>query len=135
MSMRRLLLLIFVGVACEPLTEESSVEENDIYHGRLTIASGNYEAIRFTPQSGDSILGGARRNSGSAFTFFWATESEYNEWVSSGDKNGLNDYSENVSSVNVAGSITSGGNYYVVFSATGGQTNLDVRFKTRRWKE
>lgn len=133
--MRRLFLFSFVIMACEPLNQESPMEEENIYHGKLTVASGYYEALLFTPQSGDSILGGARVTSGSNFTFFWATDNEFQEWMSSGDTQGLNDYAENVSEVNVAGSIPSAGNYYVVFYAPGGQTNLDVRFKTRRWKE
>ncbi len=122
-------------MACEPLDQESPIEEENIYHGRLTVASGYYEAMLFTAQSGDSILGGARRLSGSNFTFFWATDAEFQEWMSSGDQNGLMDYTENAPAIEVAGSIASGGNYYVVFYAPGGQTNLDVRFKTRRWKE
>lgn len=127
--------MLFVAMACEPLNEDVSVVEKNIYHGRLTVASGTYEAFLFTAQSGDSILGGARKLSGSNFAFFWATDSEFQEWMSSRDQNGLNDYMENASEVNVAGSISTNGNYYVVFAATGGQTNLDVRFKTRRWKE
>lgn len=122
-------------MACEPLNQESPIEENNIYHGKLTVASGTYEALLFTAQSGDSILGGTRITSGSNFTFFWATDVEFQEWMSSGDTDGLMNYAENVSEVNVAGSINSNGNYYVVFDASGGLTNLDVRFKTRRWKE
>ncbi|MGC8893729.1 MAG: hypothetical protein ACP5QG_02650 [candidate division WOR-3 bacterium] len=133
--MRRLFLLLFVIMACEPLNEESPIEEQNIYHGRLTVASGTYEAMLFKAQTGDSILGGARKLTGSNFTFFWATDVEFQEWMSSGDQNGLINYTENVSEVSVAGSIPSNGNYYVVFYAPVGQTNLDVRFKTRRWKE
>jgi|GEM_PF-3052110 hypothetical protein len=133
--MRRFLFFLLAVMACEPLNQESPVEEDNIYHGKLTIASGTYKALLFTAQSGDSILGGARLISGLKFTFFWAKDTEFQEWMSSGDTDGLLDYSENVSEVNIAKPIPSDGNYYVVFDAPGGQANLDVRFKTRRWKE
>lgn len=126
---------MLVTMACEPLNQESTVEEDNIYHGKLTVASGTYKAMLFTAQSGDSILGGARLTSGSNFTFFWAKDTEFQEWMSSGDTDGLMDYSQNASEVSVASPIPSEGNYYVVFEAPAGQTNLDVRFKTRRWKE
>ena len=137
--MKKFLLLslgTFLAGACLPLDEETDIsfEQEDIYHGILDVGAGGYQALTFTAENADSILGAASATSGN-FEFFWADEANFGKWLSGDTTAVLHDHQSSVSEINISSQVPSDGSYRAVFASTGSSVQIYVRLKLRRQKQ
>lgn len=97
--------------------------QRSIYHGTMEIPTGYYQSERFEAQSGDTLVGDLRVQSGNLSRFIWLDAANFQEFQNGRSYTSINEVTA-VSEHSLRQAVPAAGPQYVVFLNTEGSNRI-----------